>query len=339
MPIKIIQIGVGVRGGHWIDFIRLHPDMTTVACVDERKEALQAAEARLGSDGVSYFATIERALAEVPADVALIATPSALHGEHALLALEARLAVMTEKPLAVDVRGAKRVLERGSSADRPVIVAENYRYWPAERTVRKLVTDGTLGRISQATFVDYRNQPRQKLPAWVNDLPHPHLQEIGVHHFDSMRAIFARDAVAVNARLWSEPWSGWTGFSSTEALIEMADGLHVQYCSTLTAPYFSFFLRIRGEKADLWTNRKYVFVRERGKRFYRPVRNVSVPAGDGAKYPRGGTTSLLNGLRDALRGGAPAETRGEDNIRSLAIVEAARISHQEGRRVRLEEVL
>jgi predicted dehydrogenase len=339
VSVRILQIGIGVRGGHWLDIIHDYPDATTVACVDCREDALEAARARPGAAALPCYTDLGRALREVSADAALIATPSDLHAEHALRALEAGLAVMTEKPLALDVSGARAILAKAAEVGKPAIVAENYRYWRAERTVRKLVMEGALGAVSQASFVDYRNQPSGRLPAWVGALDFPHLQEIAVHHFDSIRALFGRDAAAISARAWNPPWSDYKGFASTEALIEMEGGAHVQYYSTLASPYFSFALRIEGEKADLWTNRKYVFLRPKGKRFFAPVRRVPVPRGDDAKYPRGGTVSLLNALRDALGAGAPAETRGEDNIRSLAMVEAARISHTEGRRVRIPEVL
>jgi len=339
VALRILQIGVGVRGGHWIEFIRAHPDTTTAACVDCRREALDAVRARYGSGFCALYTDIREAIEKTEADAVLIATPSDLHAEHALLALEAGLPVMTEKPLAVTVREAKRVLEKAREVGKPILVAENYRYWPAERTVRKVLADGVLGTISAATFVDYRNQPKDRLPAWVDELENPHLQEIGVHHFDSIRALFSRDAAWISARAWNPPWSGWKGFASTEALVEMEGGMHVQYYSTLASPYFSFMLRVEGEKGDLWTNRKYVFRRARGKKLFLPVRGVKVPPGDATKYPRGGTTSLLNALRDAVVTGAPAETRGEDNIRSLAMVEAAWISHKEGRRVAIDEVM
>jgi hypothetical protein len=63
-----------------------------------------------------------------------------------------------------------------------------------------------------------------------------------------------------------------------------------------------------------------------------------VPPGDEAKYPKGGTTSLLNSLRDAVLHGTPAETRGDDNIWNVAMVEAGKRSDQEGRTVALTEV-
>jgi hypothetical protein len=96
---------------------------------------------------------------------------------------------------------------------------------------------------------------------------------------------------------------------------------------------------IEGEKGALWTNRKYVAVRKGGGRFFMPVRNVAVPKGDDAPYPNGGTTSILNGLRDAVRGGAAAETAAEDNIWSIAMLEAGKRSDAERREVAVDELL
>ena len=88
----------------------------------------------------------------------------------------------------------------------------------------------------------------------------------------------------------------------------------------------------------IWTNRRQVFWRPGRSQFFRPVRRVKVPPGDDAKYPKGGTTSLLNSLRDAVLHGTPAETRAEDNIWNVAMVEAGKRSDQEGRTVAIAEV-
>ena len=63
-----------------------------------------------------------------------------------------------------------------------------------------------------------------------------------------------------------------------------------------------------------------------------------MPQGDEKTYPQGGTTSLLNSLRDAVLHGKPAETRGEDNIWTVAMVEAGKLSDQERRTVEFAEV-
>jgi hypothetical protein len=101
---------------------------------------------------------------------------------------------------------------------------------------------------------------------------------------------------------------------------------------------FSFGLWVEGEDGVIWTNRKYVFLRRGGSRFFRPVRAVQGAPGDGAKYPRGGTTSLLNGLRDACAQGTKPETHGRGQHLERRDGRGGKQSDREGRTVRIDEV-
>ena len=138
-------------------------------------------------------------------------------------------------------------------------------------------------------------------------------------------------------RVWNPPGSDFAHGAQTEALIEF-ERTRVQYLGTMLSHRYGFSLWIEGEKGTIWTNRKYVAWRKPGARFFRPIRNDKVPAGDERPYPQGGTTSLLNSLRDAVLNGASAPTRGDDNIWTVAMVEAGKISDQQRRTVDIAEV-
>jgi predicted dehydrogenase len=66
---------------------------------------------------------------------------------------------------------------------------------------------------------------------------------------------------------------------------------------------------------------------------------VAVPKGDELPYPKAGTVSLLNQFRDAVRDGRVPETSVDDNLWTLAMVEAGIRSHREKRRIAIAEVL
>lgn len=338
VPLRIIHIGVGIRGSHWLGFVKEYPDAVTAACVDIRPEALEAVKARFGNDYCPLFPDADAALDAVEADAVLIATPSALHAGHSLKALDKGLTVMTEKPLATTMDDAREVLARAGEVGRPVVVAENYRFAPAERTVRKLVADGSIGKVMSVTVTDRRNQPSRTEGPWLCELEFPQLQEVAIHHFDSFRSWFGCDAESISARTWNPP-SDYASGACTQAMIEMEGDIHVSYFGSMTSPRFAFELRIEGDRGELWSNRKYVFQRSRSSRFFRPARLVRVPEGDGGKYPRGGTTSLLNSLKSAVEHGGEAETSGRDNIRTLAMVEAGKVSVRERRTVSIDEVM
>lgn len=336
MSIKILQIGAGIRGRHWAQFIKGYPDADCVGIVDPDAAARTAAEKMLGS-GCGYFSDLDSALRSLRPDAALIVSPSILHADLTVRCLDAGLTVMVEKPLATTIAEGRRVLDRARAVGKQVIVAENYRFWPAERTIKRLLEEGFLGRIDNAMMIDRRNQPSTVEGPWFGKIDYPQLQEIATHHFDSLRGFFGSRPDSITVRVWNPPWTDYKHGAHTEAFIDFAH-VRVQYVGTLLSHRYGFSMWIEGEKGALWTNRKFVAFRPRGSRWFRPMRNDKVPKGDERPYPQGGTTSLLNSLRDAVLHGKSAETRGDDNIWTVAMVEAGQTSDRERRTVQLSEV-
>jgi predicted dehydrogenase len=338
MVISIIHVGVGGRGRHWLDFVAQHPDFTSVACVDTDTKALQEARSQPGQEHGRFFTSLAEALSQVQAEAVLIASPSFLHASHALQTLEAERAVLVEKPFASTLQEAVQVVNRAHSVGRPVLVAENYRFFQAERTVRHLLDTGLAGRIATALCVDRRNQPSHTQGPWVKRLPEPFLSEIAVHHFDSFRYLFNRQPVAISVNSYQPPGSDYDGCAAVNALIELSEGFPIQYSGTMVANRYEYSLWVEGEKGDIWTDRRRVWWRPRGRRFFRPVKLIPVPKGDEQRYPKAGTVSLLSQFRDALRQGKPPETSGEDNLWTLAMVEAGTLSARERRTVQINEI-
>lgn len=337
MTIKILQCGAGLRGNHWAQFVREHPDIECVGVVDVDPDALGKIKAQVQNGSCAYFADLDQALDQTRADAALIVSPSVHHASQTIRCMEAGLTVMVEKPFGTSVAEANTVLERAKALGKQVIVAENYRFFPAERTVRKLLLERFLGTLDNATLIDRRHMPSHTEGPWMASIDYPHLQEVAIHHFDSLRSWFEAPPGSITARVWNPPWTDYKHGANTEALIDFG-AVRVQYLGTLLSHRFSFSLWIEGENGLIWTNRRMVAWRPKGSRWFRPIRNVKVPPGDEKKYPQGGTTSLLNSLRDAVRDGTPAETRGEDNIWTVAMVEAAKLSDRERRTVEIAEV-
>jgi predicted dehydrogenase len=336
VSIKIIQIGAGIRGQHWAQFVKRHPDVDCVGLVEPVEQARNRALQLIGAE-CQGFADLGEALQRCRADAALIVTPSVTHAEVATRCLDAGLTVMVEKPLSTTVAEGRALLDHARAVGKQVIVAENYRFWPAERTIQRLLDAQFLGRIDNAIMIDRRHQPSSTEGPWFGKIEYPQLQEIATHHFDSLRAFFGKQPANLALRCWNPPWTDFAHGANTESLIDFGH-MRVQYLATLLSHRYEFSLRIEGERGVIWTNRKYLAWRPRTSRWFRPLRCDKVPAGDERPYPQGGTTSLLNSLRDAVQHGATAVTTGEDNIWTIAMVEAGKISDRERRTVDLAEV-
>ncbi len=338
MAIRIMHVGVGGRGRHWLEYVAEHPDFTAVACVDVSEQALREAREVAGQEHGHFFSDIKDAAAHVEADAALITSPSFLHAQHTREALEAGLAVLVEKPFGSTLQEAVDVVQRAREVERPVVVAENYRFFQAERTVRHLIDAGQVGRLSTAICIDRRDQPSGTQGPWVKGMAEPFFMEIAVHHFDSFRYLFNRRPQTLQARSYNPPLSDYEGAAAADALIEFEGGGRVQYSGTMVATRYEYSLWVEGDKGDLWTDRRRVWWRAKGSRFFRPVKPVTGPKGDEVRYPKGGTVSLLNHLRDAITHGTSPETSGADNLWTIAMVEAGLRSAREGCRVGIEDV-
>jgi predicted dehydrogenase len=91
-------------------------------------------------------ATFEQLLAS-DVDGIVIATPSALHAEQAIAALERGKAVFCQKPLGRNAMETRRVVDAARTSNRLLGVDLSYRFTDAMRSVRKLVQDGTVGDV------------------------------------------------------------------------------------------------------------------------------------------------------------------------------------------------
>jgi predicted dehydrogenase len=89
-------------------------------------------------------------LLEQELDGVVIATPSALHAEQAIAALDAGLAVFCQKPLGRNEAEARAVVEAARRADRLLGVDLSYRHTEAARRCRELVRAGAVGTVYAA---------------------------------------------------------------------------------------------------------------------------------------------------------------------------------------------
>jgi predicted dehydrogenase len=94
------------------------------------------------------FASIEE-LAAAGAEAVAISTPAATHIPLAREALELGLAVVCDKPFALDAASARETVELAERLGVALTVYQNRRWDSDFRTLRKLVDSGTLGTLAR----------------------------------------------------------------------------------------------------------------------------------------------------------------------------------------------
>jgi predicted dehydrogenase len=90
------------------------------------------------------------ALLDSGLDGLVIATPSALHAEQSIRALERGVAVFCQKPLGRTAAEVRAVVDAARAADRLLAVDLSYRYTEGMRRIRELIRGGELGRVFAA---------------------------------------------------------------------------------------------------------------------------------------------------------------------------------------------
>jgi predicted dehydrogenase len=120
------QTRLGFLGVGWIGRARME-------AVADDAEVAAVADPALPDALASLDELLEQNL-----DGVVIATPSALHADQAVAALEAGLAVFCQKPLGRTAEEARRVVDAARRADRLLAVDFSYRFTRAARALKEL---------------------------------------------------------------------------------------------------------------------------------------------------------------------------------------------------------
>jgi predicted dehydrogenase len=166
-------------------------DVTAIA--DPSPE--MAAEAGRLAPKAEQVSTLDDLL-DAGVDGVVIATPSAMHAEQSIRALERGAAVFCQKPLGRTEAEVQVVVDAARAADRLLAVDLSYRFTDGMRRIREVVRSGELGRIYAVDLVFHNAYGPDK--PWFYD---PRLSgggcvmDLGVHLVDL--ALWALDFPAV----------------------------------------------------------------------------------------------------------------------------------------------
>ncbi len=172
-----------------------------------------AAEAAKLAPGAAVVGSLDELLALRP-DGVVIATPSALHAEQSIRALQAGAAVFCQKPLGRTAAEARAVVEAARGADRLLAVDLSYRHTEGMRRIREVIGQGGLGHLF-AVDLTFHNAYGPDKP-WFRD---PALSgggcvmDLGVHLVDLALWVLDFPAVIdVSSALFAggEPLAGRT---------------------------------------------------------------------------------------------------------------------------------
>lgn len=143
-------LGVGWIGRHRLEAIAASGLAEIAGIADVSVESAHKAAQPLSTATV---VTSFEELLNVGIDGIVIATPSALHAEQAITALNAGVAVFCQKPLGRNATETRAVLGAAQAANRLLGVDLSYRFITAAQQINQLCRQGELGQIYAAELV------------------------------------------------------------------------------------------------------------------------------------------------------------------------------------------
>src|SRR5262245_21967951 len=121
-----------------------------VALCDQQTDRARAHLEKYNLTGVPVFADAAEMLRNVDVDVIHLATPSGVHHETALMAMEAGKHVMSEKPLEIKLDRIDRMIRIAKERKVHIACVFQNRWNEANRALKRAADEGRFGRVGWA---------------------------------------------------------------------------------------------------------------------------------------------------------------------------------------------
>lgn len=183
-------------------------------------------------------------------ELVVVATPNSSHAPLAQRAIELRLGVVVDKPLAPSAAAARELVAAAEERGVPLTVFHNRRWDSDQLTLRRLLDEGALGRVHRYESRFERWRPELRPDAWRETTPPEAggglLLDLGTHLVDQALALFGPAA-----EVYGEVASVRGGVSDDDVFVAIAHegGVHSHlWASSVTADRGPR-LRVLGDEA------------------------------------------------------------------------------------------
>jgi len=324
-------IGASTIGREWmVPAIAAQPDSTVAAVASSSPERARRYADEL--DIAKAHATVADLLIEPTIDAVYISTTNEWHEPQVLAAIAAGKHVLCEKPLALSLDGARRMVAAAAAAG--VVLGTNYhlRNAATHRKMRELIQTGAIGqplaaRVFHAVFLP------PHLQGWRIDRADSGggvILDITVHDADTLRFALGDEVAEVTAMTANQGMARAGLEDAVMGVMRFRKGVIAQFHDAFTTPHASTGFEVHGTDGSLY-GRDVMTQRPMGTvSVRREGRQEEVPVDHENLYERS-----VRCFNAAIRGeGEPAAT-GTDGVESLTVALAVREAAETGQTVRV----
>jgi predicted dehydrogenase len=245
--LRVATVGLGwVSMNRHLPWLRRSQLIDLVGVVDPSESKLQLAISRFH---IPRGAAV-RHPSQVPwlehIDAVTIATPPDTHFPLAAAYLQAGKHVLLEKPMALSVGDAKRLVAIADEVHRQLAIVHNFQFARSVRHLVRLLESGRLGTLQGVAGFQLSN-PARRLPTWCEELPLGLFLDESPHLLYLVRRVVPVEPVIVRADIVPSR-SG----KSTPALVDMllqAGDVPIKVTMNFESPVSEWHLAVFGSAA------------------------------------------------------------------------------------------
>jgi len=169
MSIRFGIIGCGAIADFHAQSILSIPDAILVGGADAKPEY---SEGFCKKYSIKSYTSVESMLASKEIDAVCICTPSGLHAKYTIQAANAKIHVLTEKPMAISLADADAEIEACERNGVKLGVVSQLRFSPNIRLIKEKIEQGKLGKLITGDVVMkyYRDQSYFAGSSWRGTL-------------------------------------------------------------------------------------------------------------------------------------------------------------------------
>ncbi len=171
--VKVGCIGIGFMGKMHFGCYKEHSKAQIVAIADVDDAKLSGDWSKMGGNiedgsakkvnlsGIKTYKDANDLIADPDVELVDITLPTFLHAQYAIEALKAGKHVLVEKPIAISVAEADKIVEVARHAKGRFMVAHCIRFWPEYEYLAQIIKGRKYGRVKSAIF-----RRRGTAPTW-----------------------------------------------------------------------------------------------------------------------------------------------------------------------------
>ncbi|NPV53595.1 MAG: Gfo/Idh/MocA family oxidoreductase [Firmicutes bacterium] len=165
MALRVGLLGAGFIAGVHVDAYAKLQGATVTAVADVNTEAASALAGKCG--GANVYSNPDDLIADESIDVVDVCLPTFLHEKYVVAAARAGKHILCEKPIALNLEQAERMVEATGKAGVMFMVAHVVRFWPEYLAAKQVIDSGELGRPVEVAAARLSTTPVWSADNWI----------------------------------------------------------------------------------------------------------------------------------------------------------------------------